>query len=94
MTRNGTGGIGRFGSRLAFAEAGLFLLLLGIALAYRANWIGHALALVLIAFYVIGSGYLLMRLIVSGRGEAAPLGQAAALPRRLRRWVLGESDGP
>jgi hypothetical protein len=83
----------RIGSGLAFVEAGLFLVLLGVSLAYRANWIGHLLALALLGFYALGSVLILWRIIKRRPGEPRqPLGQLAAMPRRVKRWVLGDSD--
>lgn len=82
----------KFGSPRAFAEAGLCLLLLTVAVSVRSRIVDWSLAVAYMACMAAGSVYLLWRLARLKPGERQPLGQVAAMPKWLKRWVLGESD--
>jgi len=76
---------------LAFVECLAFLLFL--ALAFSETLVAHAFTVAVALAFVASSGAILWRMVKrrSG-GPPVALGQTAALPRRWRRWVLGESD--
>lgn len=82
----------KIGSPLAFAEVGLCLLLLGVAVGFRSRLFNWGLAVALMACMGAASVYLLWRLVRLKPGEPPPLGQVAAMPKWLKRWALGESD--
>jgi hypothetical protein len=81
----------RWGRPAAFLECGAFILFL--ALAFAQTPVAHALTGSVALAFVAGSGVILWRMVKRRPGDPpVTLGQTAALPRRLRRWVLGESD--
>jgi hypothetical protein len=82
----------KIGSRRAFAEAGVCVLVLAGAVGLHARWAGWVLALALLVFFVAGSAYLLWRLACRKPGTPPQLGQVAAMPKWLKRWALGDSD--
>jgi hypothetical protein len=80
-----------WGRPAAFLECGAFILFL--ALGFARTLVAHALTVAVVLSFAAGSGVILWRLMRRRPGEPpVALGQTAALPRRWRRWVLGESD--
>ncbi len=80
-----------WGRPLAFVECLAFLLFL--ALAFSETLVAHALTVAVALAFVAGSGAILWRMVNRRPGDPpVALGQTAALPRRWRRWVLGEGD--
>lgn len=81
----------RWGRPMAFAECLAFLVFL--ALAFSQTWIARALMAAVAVAFLAGSVVLLWRML-KRRPDEPPvaLGQTAPMPRRWRRWVLGESE--
>jgi hypothetical protein len=76
---------------MAFAECLAFLVFL--AVAFSQTWIAKALMAAVAAAFLVGSAVLLWQMLRRRPGDPpVALGQTAAMPRRWRRWVLGESD--
>lgn len=77
----------------ALAGFVLFCAVLAGLIALDMRWVGVALSLVYVAALLVGSLIVIVR---SAKGSQEPgrarLGQAAALPRRWRQWVLDEED--
>lgn len=81
-----------WGRPLAFVECALSVVLPGLLVTYGTRALGRDLALASMALLGVGSVVLLWR-TWRHRGEGRVyLGQVAALPAWLRRWVLGEGD--
>ena len=88
--KNGVPSRSSFNPR-AFAGFVLFCAVLAGLIALHSRWIGMALALIYFCALVVGSLVVLVRNL-RGRREAVYLGQAAALPKSWRKWVLDEDD--
>ena len=81
-------------SRLRALAIGLaFVMLIGIAGAYRSRLPDQILVAIILAVYVVGSAVLLFRsrsLPPEGRRRIFSCGVLALLPASWRRWVLDE----
>jgi hypothetical protein len=76
---------------MAFAECLAFLVFL--ALAFSQTWTVRTLMAVVAVAFLAGSAVILWRMLKRRPGDPpVALGQTAAMPRRWRRWVLGESE--
>ncbi len=83
----------RWGRPTEFATFALVVAVIGAAAALRWQWLDLAFAVSALAFVIAGSIILLARSSMRRNGDpSARLGQLAIFPRRLRRWMLGESD--
>jgi hypothetical protein len=82
-----------WGSPRAFAEWLACLALLFAAIAFHSRFASRALTAAVVALWMVSSLVILWRLL-RRRPDDPPvaMGQMAALPRRWRRWVLGERD--
>lgn len=77
----------------AFVGFLIFCAVLGVLIALHSRWIGMAWAFVNLGALLVGSIVLAWRNWAHrGTSQRAYLGQAAALPRSWRKWVLDE-DG-
>ena len=82
-----------WGSPRAFVEWAAFLALLSLGIAFHSSLINLGLMALYAAVMLFGSCALLWRVLKRKPGDPpVGMGQTAGLPRRLRRWMLGESD--
>lgn len=88
----------REGKRVIFNPRGLlefllFCLVLGLLVAFNAKTIGFVLTLLSLAFLVVSSIMLLWRAWKHpAEFKRRGMNQAAVLPRRWGKWMLGEDD--
>lgn len=78
----------------ALAGFVLFCAILAGLIALNSSWIGMISALIYLAALAVGSLVIIVRNLRRRPGiDRAHLGQAAALPRSWRKWVLDEDAG-
>ena len=81
-----------WGKPSAFVEWAACLALLCLGVAYHSNWINGGLMILFAALLLAGSLSVVWRFLKRNPGDATSTSQTGGLPRRLRMWMLGESD--
>lgn len=81
-----------WGKPIAFVEWAACLALLCLGVAYHSNWINGGLMILFAALLLAGSLSVVWRFLKRNPGDATSTSQTGGLPRRLRMWMLGESD--